>query len=83
MPKPIDEQFYTVYITAIMRRKERNGLYNLMRTAHPSKWNHGYIPIFLVKQWRLKAGDKLDWSLEARKNEITIVVRKVESSKKK
>jgi hypothetical protein len=31
----------------------------------------------------LKAGDKLDWSLEARKNEITIVVRKVESSKKK
>ena len=31
----------------------------------------------------LKAGDKLDWSLEARKNEITIMFRKVESSKKK
>jgi hypothetical protein len=31
----------------------------------------------------LKAGDKLDWSLEARKNEITIVVRMAESSKKK
>ena len=41
------------------------------------------IPIFIVKQWGLKAGDKLDWSLESRKNEITIVVRKVESSKKK
>ena len=41
------------------------------------------IPMFIVKQWGLKAGDKLDWSLEARKNEITIVVRKVETSKKK
>jgi hypothetical protein len=39
--------------------------------------------MFIVKQWGLKAGDKLDWSLEARKNEITIVVRKAESSKKK
>ena len=41
------------------------------------------IPMFIVKQWGLKAGDKLDWSLEVRKNEITIMVRKVESSKKK
>ena len=41
------------------------------------------IPMFIVKQWGLKAGDKLDWSLEARKNEVIIVVRKVESSKKK
>jgi hypothetical protein len=39
--------------------------------------------MFIVKQWALKAGDKLDWSLEARKNEITIVVRKVESKKEK
>jgi hypothetical protein len=36
------------------------------------------IPMFIVKQWRLKAGEKLDWSLEARKNEISIVVRKIE-----
>ena len=36
------------------------------------------IPMFIVKQWGLKAGDKLDWSLEARKNEITIMFRKVE-----
>jgi hypothetical protein len=41
------------------------------------------IPMFIVKQWGLKVGDKLDWSLEARKNEITIVVRKGESSIKK
>ena len=40
------------------------------------------IPMFIIKQWRLKAGDKLDWSLESRKNEITIVVRMAESKKK-
>jgi hypothetical protein len=35
------------------------------------------IPMFIVKQWELKSGDKLDWSLEARgKNEIVIVVKK-------
>jgi hypothetical protein len=36
------------------------------------------IPMFIVKQWGLKAGEKLDWSLEARKNETSIVVRKRE-----
>lgn len=45
------------------------------------------IPMFIVKQWELKSGDKLDWSLEARgKNEIVIVVKKVNtphSQKKK
>ena len=36
------------------------------------------IPMFIVKQWQLKSGDKLDWSLEARgKNEIVIVVKKL------
>jgi hypothetical protein len=38
------------------------------------------IPMFIVKQWGLKSGDKLDWSLEARKNEMVIVVRKIENS---
>ncbi len=37
------------------------------------------IPMFIVKQWRLKAGDRLDWSLEARKNEVVITVRKTEN----
>jgi hypothetical protein len=41
------------------------------------------IPMFIVKQWGLKAGDKLDWSLEARKNETIIVVRMAESSSRK
>jgi hypothetical protein len=39
---------------------------------------HTTIFMFIVKQWGLKAGEKLDWSLEARKNEISIVVRKIE-----
>ena len=38
------------------------------------------IPMFIVKQWGLKVGDKLDWSLEARKNEMVIVVRKIENN---
>jgi hypothetical protein len=41
------------------------------------------IPMFIVKQWGLKVGDKLDWSLEAKKNEIVIMVRKIENNKKK
>jgi bifunctional DNA-binding transcriptional regulator/antitoxin component of YhaV-PrlF toxin-antitoxin module len=40
------------------------------------------IPMFIVKQWGLRAGDKLDWSLEARKDEIVILVRKAETKNK-
>jgi hypothetical protein len=41
------------------------------------------IPMFIVKQWGLKAGDKLDWSLEARKDEIVILVKKTETESRK
>jgi hypothetical protein len=43
------------------------------------------IPMFIVKQWGLHAGDKLDWTLEARKDEIVVLVKKAEtkSGKKK
>ena len=42
------------------------------------------IPMFIVKQWGLKPGDKLDWSLESRgRNEIVIVVRKMSVITKK
>jgi hypothetical protein len=42
------------------------------------------IPMFIVKQWALKPGDKLDWSLESRgRNEIVIVVRKTAVATKK
>jgi hypothetical protein len=40
--------------------------------------------MFIVKQWGLKPGDKLDWSLESRgRNEIVIVVRKTSVTTKK
>jgi hypothetical protein len=35
--------------------------------------------MFIVKQWELNAGDKLDWSLEARRDEIVILVKKTET----
>jgi hypothetical protein len=41
------------------------------------------IPMFIVKQWGLHAGDKLDWSLEAREDEIVILVKRAEGKKKK
>lgn len=35
------------------------------------------VPMFIVKQWKLKPGDMLEWSLDARgKNELVILIRK-------
>jgi hypothetical protein len=39
--------------------------------------------MFMVKQWGLQAGDKLDWSLEAKKDELVILVKKAEIKDKK
>jgi hypothetical protein len=38
------------------------------------------IPMFIVKQWQLKEGHKLDWQIEARNNEVVLVVRKAGES---
>ena len=35
------------------------------------------IPMSIGRQWRLKEGDKLDWSWEARNGEMILVVRKM------
>lgn len=35
------------------------------------------VPRSIVKQFDLKAGDKLDWSFEARNGELAIVVRAI------
>lgn len=40
------------------------------------------VPMFIVKQWELKPGDVLDWSLDARCNEIVIIVKKLTAKKK-
>jgi hypothetical protein len=34
------------------------------------------IPMFIVKQWRLKPGDQLDWSFSLLDNEMIVVVGK-------
>ena len=39
------------------------------------------IPMPIVRQWNLKDGDKLDWSWEARNNEMVVVVRKAKAKK--
>ena len=41
------------------------------------------IPISIVKQWKLKPGDQLDWSWEIVKNEMKVVVSKVGNVSKK
>jgi hypothetical protein len=33
--------------------------------------------MFIVKQWGLKSGDRLDWSFSLLDNEMIVVVRKV------
>lgn len=38
------------------------------------------VPMSILKQFKLCVGDKLDWELEARNNELIIVVRPVRSS---
>ena len=37
---------------------------------------HTTIPMSIVRQWQLKEGDKLDWSWEARDDEMILVVRR-------
>jgi hypothetical protein len=41
------------------------------------------VPMFIVKQWALKPGHQLDWSLEVcgSNNELVVVVRKVKTKK--
>lgn len=35
------------------------------------------IPMSVVKQWKLKEGDKLDWEWEVVKGEMALVVKKL------
>lgn len=41
------------------------------------------VPMSIIRQWKLKPGDKLDWSWEVVKNEMILVVRKVGGVKSK
>jgi bifunctional DNA-binding transcriptional regulator/antitoxin component of YhaV-PrlF toxin-antitoxin module len=35
------------------------------------------IPMSIIKQWKLKEGDKLEWEWQILKGEIVLVVKKV------
>ena len=39
------------------------------------------VPINVVRQWKLKVGDKLDWEWKVIDGEMVQVVRKVEKTK--
>ncbi len=39
------------------------------------------VPMNILKQFKLGAGDKLDWTYEARNNELIIIVRPVKTRK--
>jgi hypothetical protein len=39
------------------------------------------VPMFIVKQWKLKVGDKIDWSYEVVNGQLAVVVRKVSTKK--
>ncbi|MDR0461690.1 MAG: AbrB/MazE/SpoVT family DNA-binding domain-containing protein [Nitrososphaerota archaeon] len=38
------------------------------------------VPMTILKQFNLNAGDKLDWTYEARNNELIIVVKPVKKT---
>jgi hypothetical protein len=38
------------------------------------------VPMSILKHFKLKAGDKLDWDFEARNNELIMVVRPLRNS---
>jgi hypothetical protein len=35
------------------------------------------IPMSIIKQWKLKEGDKIDWEWEILKGEMVLVVKKL------
>ena len=41
------------------------------------------IPMPVVKQWKLKEGDKLDWEWKVQDGEMVLIVRMVREGKKK
>jgi hypothetical protein len=35
------------------------------------------IPMSIIKQWKLKKGDKIDWEWEVLKGEMVLIVKKL------
>jgi len=52
-----------------------NGSTTTLTPATPSgKSLRATVPISIVRQFRLKIGDKLNWTIEARNGELIVVV---------
>jgi len=53
-----------------------NGSTTTLTPATPNgKSLRATVPIGIVRQFRLKAGDKLNWIIEARNGELVMVIR--------
>jgi hypothetical protein len=37
------------------------------------------IPMSIIKQWKLKEGDKIDWEWEVLKGEMVLVIKKLKN----
>lgn len=35
------------------------------------------IPMSIIKQWKLKEGDKIDWEWDIRKGEMVLIIKKL------
>ncbi len=35
------------------------------------------VPVFIVKQFNLRAGDRLDWRIDIHNNEMVIILKKI------
>lgn len=54
----------------------------LARAANNSNSLRTVIPMFIIKQWGLRPGDHLDWSIDIHGNQkVAVVIRAVKVSK--
>lgn len=72
---------YTTYNTFTIVEVKRMGEITTLSVATSGKESlRTTVPMSILKHFKLKAGDKLDWDFEARNNELIMVVRPVKSS---
>ena len=49
---------------------------SLVKYANDKKSLRTSVPMSIIKNWNLKAGDKIDWSWEAHKGKMVVRVTK-------
>lgn len=69
---------YTLYSTFTILEVNKLGEVTTLSKATSGKESlRTTVPMNILKQFNLEAGDRLDWTYEARNNELIIVVRPV------